>query len=113
MGHSDLGLLLGSISLMHIAWPDRRAEVGYWVGADFRARGHATRAVGLICGWGMRTLGLERIELLAAVDNPASQTVARRAGFTEEARLRSLLRAGDGSGRQDMVCFGLLATDRG
>ena len=110
--NSDLHPLIGSISLMHIAWPDRRAEVGYWVGAEFRSRGHATRAVGLVCAWGMRTLGLERIELLAAVQNPASQAVARRAGFTEEARLRSFLEAGDGSGRQDMICFGLLAGDR-
>jgi RimJ/RimL family protein N-acetyltransferase len=99
----------GSISLMSIAWPDRRAEVGYWLGAEARGHGHVTRAVRLICGWGFRELGLERIALIAAVANPASQKVADRAGFTREAVLRSYLQTGDG--RLDAVCFGLLATD--
>jgi RimJ/RimL family protein N-acetyltransferase len=100
---------LGSISLMRFSWPDRRGEVGYWLGAPARGQGHATRAVQLICHWGFRTLSLERIELQAATANPASQRVAERAGFTREAVLRSYLEGG--AGRQDMVCFGLLATD--
>jgi RimJ/RimL family protein N-acetyltransferase len=99
----------GSISLTSIAWPDRRAEVGYWLGADARGHGHVTRAVRLICRWGFHELGLERIALIAAVANPASQTVADRAGFTREAVLRAYLQTDDG--RLDAVCFGLLATD--
>ena len=101
------GVLLGSISLMRIAWPERRGEVGYWLGARARGKGHATRATRLICGWGIRELGLERIELLAATGNLRSQAVAERAGFTREAVLRS---HGRGPyGREDMVCFSLLA----
>ena len=103
------GALVGSISLLRFAWRHRRAEVGYWLGAEARGRGHATRAVGLICRWGFRELGLERIDLLAATGNPASQAVARRSGFTAEAVLRSFIQAtGE---RQDMVCFGLLAAE--
>jgi RimJ/RimL family protein N-acetyltransferase len=111
VGSGD-GLLLGSISLTRIAWPRRGGEIGYWLGADARGQGHATRAVRLLCAWGQRALGLERIELVAAVENPASQAVARRAGFTEEVRLRSFLAAVDGGARRDAVGFGLLATDR-
>jgi RimJ/RimL family protein N-acetyltransferase len=103
------GAPLGSISLPRITWDDRRAEVGYWLGVDARGHGHATRAVRLICNWGFHELGLERIALIAAVDNPASQSVAQRAGFTREALLRSYLQGIDG--RLDAVCFGLLATD--
>jgi RimJ/RimL family protein N-acetyltransferase len=103
------GELLGSISLLRISWPDRRSEVGYWLGAAGRGRGHATRAVALICHWGFRALSLERIELQAATGNPPSQRVAERAGFTREAVLRSYLEGA--GGRQDLVCFGLLATD--
>ena len=106
---SDLGHLLGSISLMRFAWEHRRGEVGYWLAREARGQGHATRAVGLICGWGFETLGLERIDLLAASGNPASQRVAERSGFTREALLRSYLRGRDG--QQDMVAFGLLASD--
>jgi hypothetical protein len=69
---------------------------------------HATRAVRLVCAWGFAALGLERIELQAAVENPASQRVAERAGFTREAVLRSRW-ATFGGERHDMVCFGLLA----
>ena len=103
------GGLLGSISLLRFAWADRRAEVGYWLGASARGQGHATRAVTLISQWGFRALSLERIELHAATANPASQRVAERAGFTREAVLRSYLQGAEG--RQDIVCFGLLATD--
>jgi RimJ/RimL family protein N-acetyltransferase len=100
---------LGSISLLRFFWPDRRGEVGYWLGAPGRGRGHATRAVRLICQWGFRALSLERIELQAATGNAASQHVAQRAGFTREAVLRSYVEGADG--RHDLVCFGLLATD--
>ncbi|HET9103944.1 MAG TPA: GNAT family N-acetyltransferase [Solirubrobacteraceae bacterium] len=101
------GELLGSISLLRFVWAHRRAEVGYWLGRSARGAGHATRAVGLICRWGFARLDLERIDLLASTGNAASQAVAQRAGFTREAVLRSSLNLP--SGRQDVVCFGLLA----
>jgi RimJ/RimL family protein N-acetyltransferase len=106
----DDELLLGSISLMRLAWAHARGEVGYWLGREARGHGHATRAVGLICRWGFETLGLERIDLLAATDNPDSQRVAERAGFSREALLRSYMRGRDG--RQDMVAFALLRDQR-
>jgi RimJ/RimL family protein N-acetyltransferase len=99
--------LLGSISLMHFDWRHRRAEVGYWLAPEARGAGHATRAVRLICRFGFEQLGLERIELMAATGNPASQAVAERAGFTREAVLRSYF---EGKGeRHDMVAYGLLS----
>jgi RimJ/RimL family protein N-acetyltransferase len=99
--------LLGSISILRLAWEDLRGEVGYWLAAEARGQGHATRAVRLISAWGFETLGLERLELLAATGNLASQRVAERAGYVREAVLRSYMRGIDG--RQDTVAFGLLA----
>jgi RimJ/RimL family protein N-acetyltransferase len=104
--HTEGGRLLGSISLMRFAWEHARGEVGYWLARDARGGGHATRAVRLICEWGFHNLRLERIDLMAATGNPASQAVARRAGFTREAVLRSYMRGT--FERQDMVMFGLL-----
>jgi RimJ/RimL family protein N-acetyltransferase len=106
---ADRDQLLGSISLMRFSWQDARAEVGYWLAKDARGQGHVTRAVRLITAWGFRSLGLERIDLMAATGNPASQRVAERCGFTREAVLRSYLPGKEG--RQDMVAFGLLASD--
>ncbi len=100
--------LIGSISLLRIAWEHLRAEVGYFLARDARGAGHATRAVGLICEWAFDSLGIERVDLYAATGNPASQRVAERSGFTREAVLRSFMR---GKGAQlDMVAFGLLGT---
>lgn len=101
--------VVGSISLLRLAWEHRRAEVGYWLAREARGHGHATRAVRLICAWGFAALGLERIELLAATGNAASQAVAQRSGFTREAVLRSYARGS--FQRLDMVCFGRLASD--
>ncbi len=101
------GRLLGSIALSRLHWAQRRGEVGYWLARWARGQGHATRAVRLICAWGFSSLGLERIELMAATGNLASQRVAERCGFTREAVLRHHLRGRDGY--QDMVVFGLLA----
>jgi RimJ/RimL family protein N-acetyltransferase len=104
---ADRDQLLGSISLMRFAWQHSRAEVGYWLAEAARGQGHATRAVRLVTAWGFRSLALERIDLMAATGNPASQRVAERCGFTREAVLRSYLLGKEG--RQDMVAFGLLA----
>ncbi len=107
---TDTSHVLGSVALMHFAWEHARAEVGYWLAREARGQGHAMRAVKLICAWGFRSLELERIDLLAPTENPDSQRVAERAGFTREASLRSYRRGKDG--RLDMVAFGLLCTDR-
>src|SRR5947209_4569251 len=103
---ADDGRLLGSIALLSLEWAHLRGEVGYWLAADARGAGHATRAVRLICDWGRSKLGLERIDLFAATANQPSQRVAERAGFQREAVLRSYMRAKEG--RHDMVAFGLV-----
>jgi len=105
----DRDRLLGSISLMRFSWKNARGEVGYWLAKDARGQGHTTRAVGLITNWGFAHLGLQRIDLMAATGNPASQRVAERCGFTREAVLRSFMVSK--TGRDDMVAFGLLASD--
>ena len=101
--------LLGSISLMRLVWEHARAEVGYWLAREARGQGHATRALRLISAWGFETLGLERIDLLAATGNPGSQRVAERGGYTREAVFRRYMRAKDG--QLDMVAYGLLSGD--
>jgi RimJ/RimL family protein N-acetyltransferase len=48
---------------------------------------------------------MERVDLLAATENLASQRVAERCGFRREAVFRSYMRGREG--RLDMVAFGL------
>ena len=103
------GRLLGSIGLTSFDWDHRRGEVGYWVSAAARRRSVGTRATVLLSHWAIRSLELERIELLANPANAASQRLALRAGFTREGLLRGYRRRkGE---REDLVMFSLLASD--
>ncbi len=77
----DEEVLLGAISLFEIDRDVRTAEVGYWVLATARGRGVASRALGLISGWGAAELALRAITATCDLDNEASQRVLTRAGF--------------------------------
>jgi len=88
------GALLGAFSLMALDRAPGQGEIGYWVAAEARGRGVATRAVRLLTEWGHRELGLERIELMAHDDNLASRAVAERAGYAREPGLHPSPRIG-------------------
>jgi RimJ/RimL family protein N-acetyltransferase len=79
--------LLGSMSLMRIE-RGHSGEIGYWTAAWARGRGVTTHAVRVLARWGFEAFGLHRVELVIAVENPASNAVAERAGFTREGTLR-------------------------
>src|SRR4051794_4288775 len=81
-------------------------EIGYWVAAEARGRGVATRAVRLICESAFAELDIARMQLLAHVENTASHRLAERCGFTREGVLRSWAEMKDG--RVDLVMFSLL-----
>jgi RimJ/RimL family protein N-acetyltransferase len=101
--------LLGSIGFTGIDWDDLRGSIGYWVAAEARGRGVATRAVRLLSGWGFEELGFGRVEIKTEPGNTISQRVAKRAGFSREGLLRShaLIKGR----RRDMIVFSLLADD--
>jgi [ribosomal protein S5]-alanine N-acetyltransferase len=98
--------LLGGISLVPKRWG--RAEIGYWIRADARGRGLATRALVLVSRWGLER-GFRRLQLHADVENPASHRVAEKAGFSREGVLRGWIEH-DGRER-DHVLFALLRRD--
>ena len=79
--------LLGSFSLLELDREPGYGEIGYWVAAEARGRGIATRAVRLLADWGRRELGLTRIEILARPENLPSRRVAEKAGFRDTGEL--------------------------
>ena len=103
---ADDDLVLGGGSLYDVTVGDRRARIGYWLTAEARGRGVATRTVRLLCRWAFSELALARLEITFGPDNTASQRVAERCGFVREGLLRSH-RSLKG-GRRDTVVFGLL-----
>ena len=98
--------LLGSFSVMEIDRARGYAEIGYWVAAEARRRGVATRAVTLLRDWAHAELGLGLIEILTHRDNGPSRAVAERCGFVATGELRGQPRAEDpGEPRFDVLAW--------
>ena len=83
------GALLGACALNQLDHGNRRANLGYWVRTSARGRGVATEAAALAVHYGLGGLGLGRIEIVAAVANPASQRVAEKLGAAREGVVRN------------------------
>jgi [ribosomal protein S5]-alanine N-acetyltransferase len=75
------GSRLGNIALRH---DGSAGEVSYWVAAQARGRGVATRALALFSAWSFRVTGLEVLWLCVHRDNVASQRAAMRAGYRRD-----------------------------
>jgi len=59
-----------------------RAEVGYWLGAEWRGRGLATEAVRGFVDWIWATTELQHLTAAVFTYNPESARVLEKAGFT-------------------------------
>lgn len=81
------GRLLGGVGIS-VNTADLVGELGYWVVADERRRGVATAASRLLVRWSFEQRGIGRVFLRALVDNPGSNGVAARLGFSLEGTLR-------------------------
>lgn len=79
------------------------------IGPGGRDRGLGSEATKLIVGYGLRSLGLHRIELMVFAFNPRARRVYEKAGFTVEGTARDALRY-DG-GWVDATYMSVLATD--
>jgi len=88
----------------------KSAEIGYWLRSDSNGNGYATKSVRLLASWAFEELSLERIAIIAAVANVASQAVATRAGATREGVSRNGCVIGDGS-QSDAITFSLIRSD--
>lgn len=98
--------LLGGVGMVHVDWQERTSELGYWLAGHARGRGVMTRAVRLLSEWIFDNLPVDRLGIMASVDNAASRAVAERAGFQFEGVLRSfVILNGE---RHDMAVHSLL-----
>jgi RimJ/RimL family protein N-acetyltransferase len=104
----DDELPIGSIGV-RVLHDQGIAETGYHVVTDHRDRGVATAALRLIAAWTLAELPVARLQLTTHLDNPASQRVAEKAGFTREGILRAW--ADQRGERVDLVMWSLLPGD--
>jgi RimJ/RimL family protein N-acetyltransferase len=87
--------LLGGCALNEIDRPRLRANLGYWIRSSRARCGLATAAARLVARFALETLAMQRVEIVAAVDNLASQRVATKLGAVCEGLLRNRLRIRD------------------
>ena len=79
----DRDSLAGTISFANaLPTPFASATIGYWVAAEHRGRGLATRAVAAAVELAFGGLGLHRLEAATLVANVASQRVLEKNRFT-------------------------------
>ena len=106
----ETGAFFGCVGLNQINRTHQIANLGYWVRTSCTGRGVASTAARRVARFGLKELGLQRIEILAAVGNRASQRAAEKAGALREAvflRKRLLMRGYS----QDAVLYSLVAED--
>jgi ribosomal-protein-serine acetyltransferase len=103
------GQFLGGCGLSRIDRRFLKANLGYWVRSSETGKGVATTASKLVAAFGFTELGLERVEIIAAVENAASQRVAAKVGATREGILRNGIRLHDHN--MDAVGFSLIPGD--
>ena len=105
----DGGRFVGCCTINEIDRFRRRANLGYWIRTSRQGRGIATEAVPVIARFGFRELGLERLEIVAAVGNLPSQRVAAKVGAVREGTARNRLRVH--GVQHDAVIFSLIPSD--
>jgi RimJ/RimL family protein N-acetyltransferase len=103
------GELAGEALLWGVDTHNRLGHLGLALRPSYRGRGLGTDVVRALCEYGFAVRGLQRLQLETLADNTPMVSGARRAGFTEEGRLR---RAAWVYGEfVDLVIMGLLAED--
>jgi ribosomal-protein-alanine N-acetyltransferase len=101
--------LLGSAGISGLDLATGRCAFGYWVTAQARGRGVATRALRLLSRFAFHDLEVQRVELWIDPENAASLRVAERVGFSREGLLRSFMPIN--GVRRDMLMYSLLPGD--
>jgi ribosomal-protein-alanine N-acetyltransferase len=104
------GQLVGCTGIHGIDRPNRRAEVGTWIGVPFQGSGYNVECKAAIAVFAFSHLELERIEFLVRVDNERSIRAMRRLpGIREEGVLAQRIWRDDVG--HDAILFALLARD--
>jgi RimJ/RimL family protein N-acetyltransferase len=99
----------GTCGLNSIQRENRFGNLGYWVRTSRLRRGLASRAARRVAAFAIEEVGLERVEIVAASANVASQLTAMKAGAQREAVLRRRVRVREQV--FDAVMFSITSAD--
>ena len=107
--NTQTGQIAGGTGLNDINRLNLTANLGYWVRTLYTRKGVATQAALQVAHFGFRELGLVRLEIMAAVENKASQHVAEKVGAVKEGVLRKRLQLWGKA--HDAVLYSLLTDE--
>ena len=103
------GAIAGTAGFHSVDWANRATTIGYWLSADEQGRGTMTEAVRALVDHAFGAWELERVEILAAVDNARSRAIPERLGFVDEGVKRRAEVVGDRV--LDLAVYAMLAAD--
>ena len=103
------GTLLGVCGLNKIDNDNRIANIAYWVRSSRKGKGIASSVVRLLARFAFEELKLNRVEIIPAIGNKASQRVAMKAGATKEGILRKRIVVRDKT--YDGIMYSLIPED--
>ena len=88
---------------------NKKANLGYWIRTNETGKGYATKAALLTAWFGLDDLKMNRIEIIASMENLASLKVAKRTGAHKEAILKRRLMVKNNS--HDAVLYAIFNLD--
>lgn len=100
---------LGDVSLNAFNNNHKFYNFGYWIRISQQKRGIASETTRLLVKAAFEDLPINRIEIITAIENIASQKTAEKAGATREGILRNRLLIGDRI--HDAVMFSFIRED--
>lgn len=77
----------GVVSLNQLDWEREYALFGYWLGVEYRGQGLIAASIQALMRRFRDLFSFQTFGIRCAIHNQASQAVAKRAGFTQKARL--------------------------
>ena len=83
------GKVVGDAGLYGIDHFNQRCELGISLGRDHWGKGFGQEAVQVLMHYAFAYLGMSRVGLKVLADDPRAVGAYRKAGFTEEGRLRN------------------------
>jgi len=103
--------IIGGCGITQINRRHNFANMYYWVRSSRTRHGIATHAIRLLARFGIESVRLQRVEIVAALENRASLRVAEKAGAKREGTLRKRITVGNTV--HDAAMFSLVAEDLG
>jgi RimJ/RimL family protein N-acetyltransferase len=101
--------LIGSVTLFHLDFTHRRAEIGYALGRPYWGKGYMQETLKAVLGYAFKELNLHRIEADVDPRNIASVKTVERLGFQREGYLRERWQVNGEI--QDALFYGLIRPD--